>query len=106
MQDRGLFAFAGLFETWAGPDGSVDSYTILTTTANQTLGPIHPRMPVILAPQTYAAWLGEEDIDPAPLLVPVPDTELAAYRIDKRVGNVRNDDARLLEPMEENARLL
>ena len=104
--DRGLFAFAGLYETWAGPDGSVDSYTILTTEANQTLRPIHARMPVTLAPETYAAWLGEEDSDPAALLVPLPDAELAAYRIDKRVGNVRNDDAGLLEPIQENAQLI
>jgi len=106
MRDRGLFAFAGLYETWTGPDGSVDSYTILTTVANRTLIPVHPRMPVILQPTAYAAWLGEEDTDLSALLTPYPDAELDAYRIGKRVGNVRNDDAGVLEPMEEVARLL
>jgi len=106
MRDRSLFAFAGLYETWLGPDGKVDSYTILTTVANQTLHPIHPRMPVILPPEAFAAWLGEEQTDLAPLLAPYADAELDAYRIGKRVGNVRNDDADLLEPVKETARLL
>ena len=92
-----LFAFAGLWERWdkAGDGVPVESCTIVTTDANELLRPIHERMPVILAPADYAAWL-----DPATplqvayaLLKPYPAEAMTAYPISTRVNSVRNDDA-------------
>jgi putative SOS response-associated peptidase YedK len=102
-KDRRAFAFAGLWEHWAGPDGSViESCTILTTTPNDLLRPLHDRMPVILCPTDFALWL-----DPAvteasriqPLLVPCPADQLVAYAVTTHVNSPRNDDPGCIEPM-------
>jgi putative SOS response-associated peptidase YedK len=87
----GLFAFAGLVETWAGADGSeIDTAAILTVAANDALAPVHDRMPAILAPQDFDAWLDTVRVGPAEaarLLRPAADalfvavpTETAADR--------------------------
>lgn len=70
-EDGQPMVFAGLWEGWRGPDGTVlRSFTIVTTNANTTLRPIHERMPVILEPADWPAWLGEVAADPAVLLRP------------------------------------
>ncbi|MEL6288906.1 MAG: SOS response-associated peptidase, partial [Pseudomonadota bacterium] len=59
-RDERLLAFAGLWETWLGADGSeIDSMAILTTEANGVMTTIHDRMPVILGEEDYSTWLGE-----------------------------------------------
>lgn len=56
--DAGAFAFAGLWERWQGPDAvNIDSCTIATINANAMISPIHDRMPVVIEPADYAAWL-------------------------------------------------
>jgi putative SOS response-associated peptidase YedK len=56
--DHGLFAFAGLWETWMSADGSeIDSAAIITTAANATVGQVHDRMPVVIAPEDFSPWL-------------------------------------------------
>ena len=64
--DEGLFAFAGLFEWWSSPDGSeLPTCTVLTTTPNELMAPLHDRMPVILEPEDYDRWLDmSTDNDP------------------------------------------
>lgn len=63
-KDAGLMAFAGVWETWLGANGSeFDSVAILTTSANDTMEPIHGRMPVILAPEDFNTWLDVRDTD-------------------------------------------
>ena len=58
-----LFAFAGLYESWSEPDGGViDTATMLTCAPNATVAPLHNRMPVILAPDCYDAWLDTKDV--------------------------------------------
>jgi putative SOS response-associated peptidase YedK len=59
IRDEPLFALGGLWEWWKDPAGGtrVESYTIVTTDANTALAPIHDRMPLIIAPNDYAAWL-------------------------------------------------
>ena len=52
-----LFAFGGVLEHWDGPDGPVRTFAILTTAANELMAPIHDRMPVIVLPEDYDAWL-------------------------------------------------
>jgi len=109
----GPLAFAGLWERWsASPPGSgllpadgdaarrpyIDSFTIVTTTANATLATLHPRMPVILAPADHGRWLDPASELPAllGLLKPAPDDLLRHAAVDRRVNSVRNDDADLL----------
>ena len=92
-------AFAGLWEGWRGADGTVlRSYTIVTTTANATLRPIHERMPVILEHADWPAWLGETESDPAALLRPSA-AEFKTWRVATAVNNVRNDNPTLIEPV-------
>ncbi len=71
LRDEPLFALAGLWEWWRDPqsDEGVETYTIITTDANAALASIHDRMPVIVAPQNYAAWLDPGE-SPEPLLAP------------------------------------
>ena len=96
------FAFAGLWERWRDPAGeTVESCTLITTEANETLAPIHPRMPVILPTDAYDGWL-DHAVDGAEalldLLRPYPGGEMIAVPITRRVNNVRNDDAACIEP--------
>src|SRR6476659_3210485 len=65
----GLFAFAGLYDIWHGPDGrALTTYTILTTAADPVLAPIHARMPVVVPRTAEAAWLDSHLTDPAAIL--------------------------------------
>lgn len=100
-RDRGLFAMAGIWEHWVGSDGGeLESAAIVTTEANETLAPVHHRMPVILDPQDFDAWLETPETeagDLAALLVPAPDDLLDAVPVFDRVNKVANDDAGLLD---------
>lgn len=99
MRDGGPFAFAGLWSGWRSPTGEqVTSYTIMTTGPNEMMAAIHNRMPVILGQDDHDRWL-DLDADPAEVLRPCPSEWLEAYPVDKRVGNVRNNDAALIEPV-------
>jgi putative SOS response-associated peptidase YedK len=61
-------AFAGLWETWRSPAGErIRSFAILTTTPNELCAELHNRMPVVLAPEAWPVWLGEEPADYGPL---------------------------------------
>jgi putative SOS response-associated peptidase YedK len=92
--------FAGLWEGWRGTDGTViRSFTIVTTTANQTLQPIHERMPVVLERADWPLWLGEAEGDRSALLRP-SDAAFRFWPIATTVNNVRNDGPKLLEPLD------
>ncbi len=68
--------------------------------ASQLLRPLHDRMPVILAPDDYPAWLGEDVVrDVVELLRPYPSEEMRVYRAITAFNNVRNDDPSLVEPI-------
>jgi putative SOS response-associated peptidase YedK len=101
---QGVFAFAGLWERWKNPvDGSIlRSFTIVTGLPNELCRPIHERMPVILAKTAWPLWLGEADASPEELLAllrPYPEGLMHAYPVGKAVGNVKNDEPGLLEPI-------
>jgi putative SOS response-associated peptidase YedK len=89
------FAFAGLWEVWHAPDGSeIASCTIITTTPNELMAPIHNRMPVILAPDAYDPWLDPAERSSkelAALLTPYPAAEMTANPVGATVNNPRND---------------
>ena len=93
-------AFAGLWEGWRAPDGSIlRSFAIVTTNANTQMAALHERMPVILEEPDWPLWFGETEGDPATLLHASPEGILRFWEVDKRVGNVRNDDPALLDPV-------
>ncbi|HKF72523.1 MAG TPA: SOS response-associated peptidase [Stellaceae bacterium] len=105
MKDRSVFGFAGLWERWKNRASgeTVQSCAIVTTTPNEVSAPIHDRMPAILAPENYARWLGEEPTEPCQLfamLKPYPAEAMEAYPVSTRVGNVKNTEAALFEPLE------
>uniref|UniRef100_UPI0013E2E96A SOS response-associated peptidase n=1 Tax=Paenibacillus kobensis TaxID=59841 RepID=UPI0013E2E96A len=65
MKDRKTFSMAGLYETWIAPDGSkLSTCTVLTTTPNGLMAPIHNRMPVLLRPEDEPLWLDRTVQDP------------------------------------------
>jgi putative SOS response-associated peptidase YedK len=103
--DGSVMAFAGLWEFWRSPDGEpLVSTTIITTDAVGPLTGIHDRMPLILPAADWDAWLSLDNdaAAVAPLLEP-PSLELVSQLelrpVSSRVGNVRNDDAALLDPV-------
>ena len=107
LKNGAPFSFAGLWETWGPRDGDkVESFTILTTTPNEFMGTIHNRMPVILAPDCWATWLGETAATAEELLAlcrPFPSDRMISWAVSARVGNVKNTDAALVEPLPEAA---
>lgn len=99
----GICAFAGLTETWMGPDGEeVDTGAILTTSANRLVAHIHDRMPVVIMPEDFARWLdcrmhGPGDV--ADLLVPAPEDYFEAIPVSGKVNKVANTGPDVQEPV-------
>ncbi len=125
--DGGVLAFAGLWEAWkpkgaGGPSGAggasgagwpsvgwheqwLLSCTIITTTANELVEPLHDRMPVILRPEDWSAWLEPGELDAAELgslLTPAPVELLHAYPVSPAVNSNRSDGPELVEPLVEH----
>ena len=101
MQDRQPFAMAGLWSKWPSPDGSeLLSFTILTTSPNKLLKPIHDRMPVILDQGDEEMWLDPSirDIEKLKgLLAPFRAGSMYAYEVSRTVNSPRNDSPECLE---------
>ncbi|HVO90416.1 MAG TPA: SOS response-associated peptidase [Casimicrobiaceae bacterium] len=97
------FGMAGLYERWLSPEGEVlDTCTILTTASNELLRPLHDRMPVIVPPEHYQRWLDTSNTDLDDLFAPYPSDAMQAYPVSRRVNAVQNDDASLIERIEES----
>ncbi len=75
------------------PGDAVETCTILTTAANETVGPVHGRMPVILPPDAWSAWLAGEDVP----LAPCPADDMTAHPVSMHVNRPANDDPRCVE---------
>jgi putative SOS response-associated peptidase YedK len=107
-KDHGTLAMAGLYEIWRDPELADDdpdrfrwTCTVLTTEAEDAVGHIHDRMPLMVEPERWGAWL-----DPSTatdhlldLLVPAAPGNLEAYPVSTLVSNVRNNGPELLEPL-------
>ena len=103
------FAFAGLWERWTVPQSTaltgslaertpgeaVETCTILTTAANETVAPVHGRMPVILPWEAHGLWLAGEDVP----LAPYPADAMTAQPVSTHVNRPANDDPRCVEPV-------
>jgi len=98
LRDRGLFGMAGLWERWKDPGGQVvESCTIVTVDANALVAELHDRMPLILAPDDYDAWLNAETraVPPA-----ISAEDMVAYPVSHLVSNAKNDVAACLTPID------
>ncbi len=104
LKDHQPFAFAGLWEHWSDPvsGGELQTCTILTTTPNELMEPIHTRMPVILAPENYAAWLDPDYYQPPVLqamLRPFDADAMDRYPVSTVVNKPQNDSPDCIEPL-------
>jgi putative SOS response-associated peptidase YedK len=95
-------AFAGLWETWTGPNGEeLDTAAIITTTANRTLSALHNRMPVFVPKQAFDLWLDCANVEAdvaATLIRPADEGLLEAYEVGTAVNRVANDSEALIAP--------
>jgi putative SOS response-associated peptidase YedK len=99
------FAIAGLWERWQSPDGTeLQTCTLLTTTANPLVAPIHDRMPVILAGSDQERWLDPAEHRPdllCPLLHPYRGDDLVAFPVSQRVNTPAYDDPQCVQPLSD-----
>ena len=112
LRDGAPLIFAGLWERWTVPEGAaltgslaerspgdaVETCTILTIAANETVAPVHGRMPVVLPPDAWGAWLAGEEIP----LAPHPADHMTAHPVSTHVNRPANDDPRCVEPVTLN----
>lgn len=90
--DKGIMSLAGLWDQWVSPDGElIESFTILTTGANDLLKPIHGRMPVILKERDYPVWLSNDRIVSSEMFRTLPSESLEEYVVSKDVNSPGND---------------
>lgn len=97
----GLLAIAGLMERWNGPDGPLYTCCVVTTDANPLMARIHDRMPVLLEPFQYDAWLNPDE-DPArvkEMLVPACTDLIRTRTVSAAVNQARNEGPQLIEPV-------
>jgi putative SOS response-associated peptidase YedK len=107
--DGGVLAMAGLYEIWRNqeiaedqPGSFVWSATVITTTAEDAVGRIHDRMPMLVEHNQYSAWLDATDTDAShlsELLVPAAPGRLVAYPVSTQVNDHRNNGAELVDPL-------
>jgi putative SOS response-associated peptidase YedK len=102
LKSRAPMAFAGLWESWMGPNGEEqETAAIVTTTASRSIAHIHDRMPVIVPPQAFDFWL-DPNVDgetAAAVIAPIPDTLIEVYQVSSAVNRTANDSPDLLAPL-------
>lgn len=94
------FAMAGLYDRW--PLTGLETFTVITTQANELARSVHDRMPVLLEPSQYTAWLDFEYHDTAALerfLAPFPSTRMKCFPVSPRVNSARHDDPQCITPL-------
>lgn len=102
LKNNKSFAFAGLCDSWKDENNmEINSYTIITTTANSLVGQIHNRMPVILAKENETVWLDHDtDLQTAYKLLQQYHSELMeGYQVNKEINNARVDNVDLIRPI-------
>jgi putative SOS response-associated peptidase YedK len=100
-------ALAGLWDRWSGEGQVIESCTILTTTPNSLMHPLHDRMPVILSKEDVSRWLDPQSQPEGlrELLRPSPPERLEAYPVGVRINSPVNDDPQCLSPQSGEATL-
>lgn len=104
LRTGGLMAFAGLWSEWDSGKETLRTFTIITTTANRELEPVHARMPVILLPEHYGDWMSPDTSSEQviTLLGPLREGLLEHYPISKTVNSPKNDGEECIAPLSEN----
>lgn len=106
--DGQQMGFAGLAETWVGPNGEeVDTVAIITTAARPEMSHLHHRVPVTIRPEDFSRWLDGNDVDAgeaSTMLTAPPSGSLTWHEVMSAVNKVGNDDPRLIRPMTEEER--
>lgn len=100
LKDDEPMGLGGLLEHWHGPDGEVMTFSILTTEPNPLMATIHNRMPVIIQPEDYAAWLDPDITDVTRIQTmakPYPERLMEAFPVSRKVNNPLHDSAELIE---------
>jgi putative SOS response-associated peptidase YedK len=101
-KDGSPIAFAGLWETWMGPNGEeMETAAIITTKASEEIAHLHHRMPVILPPELFDSWLDRRNVDEVlagSMLQPTLPGLLDAYEVSPAVNHADNDGPQLIEP--------
>jgi putative SOS response-associated peptidase YedK len=97
MRDARPFAFAGLWEKWERVGEQIESFTILTTEANELCAKYHDRMPVIVHRNDYDLWMTGEPSEVSALFHPYPCDDMTARPLSPRVNNSRNEGPELLD---------
>ncbi len=97
--DDNPMLLAGLWEYWDRGAEPIESFTIITTDANEFMSPIHDRMPVILEPERVSAWLSPQTSaeEAQTLLVRAPDGVLEAHPVSTTVNSPRNNGPELIQ---------
>jgi len=96
--DGDLMVFAGIWQDWSVGDETLTTCAIVTTDANAAMAPIHHRLPVILTPDQWALWLGEEGKGAATIMKSAPEDALSFTRVDTAVNSNRASGPELIEP--------
>ena len=104
LKEGRIMGLAGLWEIWENGDGEIlESCSILTTPANQLVGEIHDRMPLIVAPENYSAWLAPslENPEEAVPFLPFPAAAMESWPVSGYVNTVGSEGPRCVEPLTE-----
>ncbi|NHJ06067.1 MAG: SOS response-associated peptidase [Candidatus Heimdallarchaeota archaeon] len=108
MKDNQPFAYGGIWEQWKNPEGEkISTFSILTTTPNEIVKPIHNRMPVIIDSKDFDIWLNptiQEPVELKPLLEPYDDSKMDAYPISMYVNSPSNKGEQCIAKLEEKTR--
>ena len=100
LADGSPFAFAGLWSSWRDPGSGdpLETCAIVTTTPNELAATVHDRMPVILPPAAFTAWLDPDSPSPVELLVPFPADRMTAFPVSRRVNDPSYDGPDCVAP--------
>jgi len=103
LRDGSPMGLAGLWERYSEPESgeAIFSFAIITVPANELVAKVHERMPAILAPENYAAWLDPEETDQHLLLGPYSSERMRSWPVSTLVNSPKNDDPGLVKPVEE-----
>ncbi len=97
--DKAPLAIAGIWQDWHMEEQSYRTCAIVTTSANEAMSQIHHRMPVIIEPQNWGLWLGEQGKGAATLMRSAPEDFLEFRRVSRAVNSNRASGAELIEPL-------
>lgn len=103
-KDSQIFAFAGLWERFREADSFLETFTIITCNANELVGRVHSRMPVILPEENYSRWLNPNEMPWVleSMLQPFPPGKMTAFPVSRLVNSPANDVPACVVPLPEN----